>query len=103
MNLRHLPDVSDAFSREVLVARIHKQITLLQEQIMREGKEANGYAPLLHNDLSPESWRFKLGNLIHEQPVWVGQMYAWVIRALGGYQRNEWVKPAGAARGRMKA
>jgi glycosyltransferase involved in cell wall biosynthesis len=92
MNLRHLPDVTNDFSREVLIERIHKQITLLQEQIMREGKEANGYQPLLHNDLSPESWRFKLGTLIREQPIWVGQMYAWIIRALGEYQRNEWVK-----------
>lgn len=92
MNLRHLPDVTDPFSREVLTQRIQKQITLLQEQIMREGKHANGYAPLLENDLSPETWRFKLGNLMREQPVWVGRMYAWVIRAMGEYQRNEWVK-----------
>jgi hypothetical protein len=92
MNLRHLPDVTNDFSREVLIERIHKQITLLQEQIMREGKEANGYQPLLNNDLSPETWRFKLGTLIREQPLWVGQMYAWIIRALGEYQRNEWVK-----------
>jgi glycosyltransferase involved in cell wall biosynthesis len=92
MNLRHLPDVTDPFSREVLTQRIHKQIILLQEQILREGKEANGSSALLHNELSPETWRFKLGNLMREQPVWIGQMYARVIRALGDYQRNEWVK-----------
>lgn len=92
MNLRHLPDVTDAFSREVLVERIKKQITLLQEQLMREGKQANGYQPLLHNDLSPETWRFKLGTLIREQPAWVGQMYAHAIRMMGEYSRNEWVK-----------
>lgn len=92
MNLRHLPDVTDAFSREVLVERIRKQITLLQEQLMREGKQANGYQPLLHNDLSPETWRFKLGTLIREQPAWVGQMYAHAIRMMGEYSRNEWVK-----------
>src|SRR4051812_15359361 len=92
MNLRHLPDVTDPFSREVLTARIKKQITLLQEQIMREGKHANGYAPLLENDLSPQTWRYKLGNLMRDQPVWGGQMYAWVIRAMGEYQRSEWVK-----------
>lgn len=92
MNLRHLPDVTDPFSREVLVERIKKQITLLQEQLMREGKQANGYQPLLHNDLSPETWRFKLGTLIREQPAWVGQMYAHAIRMMGEYSRNEWVK-----------
>jgi glycosyltransferase involved in cell wall biosynthesis len=92
MNLRHLPDVTDAFSREVLIERIHKQITLLQEQILREGKHANGYAPLLENELSPETWRFALGCLMRDQPAWVGQAYAWVIRAMGEYQRNEWVK-----------
>ena len=92
MNLRHLPDVTDAFSRDVLTQRIHKQIILLQEQILREGKEANGSSALLHNELSPETWRFKLGNLMREQPAWIGQMYARVIRALGDYQRNEWVK-----------
>jgi glycosyltransferase involved in cell wall biosynthesis len=97
MNLRHLPDVSDPFSRDVLTARLHKQITLLQEQIMREGKQANGYAPLLENDLSPETWRFKLGTLMRDQPQWVGQMYAYVIRALGEYQRSEWVKRTGGA------
>ena len=97
MNLRHLPDVTDPFSRDVLTSRLHKQITLLQEQIMREGKQANGYAPLLENDLSPETWRFKLGTLMRDQPQWVGQMYAYVIRALGEYQRSEWVKRTGGA------
>jgi glycosyltransferase involved in cell wall biosynthesis len=92
MNLRHLPDVTDEFSHEVLITRIKKQITLLQEQIMREGKQANGYAPLLQDELAPETWRYKLGVLVRDQPVWVGQMYAWIIRALGEYQRNEWVK-----------
>jgi glycosyltransferase involved in cell wall biosynthesis len=100
MNLRHLPDVTDPFSREVLIARLHKQITLLQEQIMREGKHANGYAPLLENEMSPETWRFKLGTLIREQPGWVGQMYAYVIRALGEYQRSEWVRRNGGAAAR---
>ena len=97
MNLRHLPDVTDPLSRELLTARLHKQITLLQEQIMREGKHANGYAPLLENDQAPETWRYKLGSLIREQPAWVGQMYAYVIRALGEYQRSEWVKRNGGA------
>src|SRR4051794_8264941 len=59
MNLRHLPDVRDDFTREVLVDRIKKQITLLQEQLMREGKEANGYTPLLENNLAPDSWRYR--------------------------------------------
>jgi hypothetical protein len=62
---------------------------------MREGKEANGYMPLMYNELSPETWRFALGTLIREQPMWVGRMYAWIIRALGEYQRNEWVKRSG--------
>jgi glycosyltransferase involved in cell wall biosynthesis len=97
MNLRHLPDVTDPFSREVLTLRLRKQITLLQEQIMREGKHANGYTPLLENEMSPETWRFKLGSLMREQPQWVGQLYAWAIRAMGEYQRNEWVKRTGAA------
>jgi glycosyltransferase involved in cell wall biosynthesis len=91
------PDVTDPLSRELLTARLHKQITLLQEQIMREGKQANGYAPLLENEMSPETWRFKLGTLIREQPAWVGQMYAYVIRALGEYQRSEWVRRNGGA------
>jgi len=99
MNLRHLPDVTDGFSREVLIERIHKQITLLQEQILREGKHANGYAPLLENQLSPETWRFALGCLMREQPEWVGRAYAWIIRAMGEYQRNEWVKRTATAGG----
>jgi glycosyltransferase involved in cell wall biosynthesis len=92
MNLHHLRDVTDPFSREVLEERIRKQITLLQEQIMREGKHANGYTPLIENDLTPESWRFKLGSLVREQPDWVGRAYTWMIRKLGEYQRNEWVR-----------
>ena len=67
---------------------------------MREGKHANGYAPLLENEMSPETWRFKLGTLIREQPGWVGQMYAYVIRALGEYQRSEWVRRNGGAAAR---
>src|SRR3954464_7898834 len=100
MNLRHLPDVTDPFSREVLIARLHKQITLLQEQIMREGKHANGCAPLLESEMSPETGRFKLGTLIREQPGWVGQMYAYVIRALGEYQRSEWIRRSGGTAAR---
>lgn len=96
MNLRHLPDVKDPFSREVLEHRIRKQLTLLQEQIMREGKVANGYAPLLENPMAPENWRYKLGTLMREQPLWIGQAYVWLIRQMGEYQRNEWVKKAGA-------
>src|SRR3954467_12265914 len=97
MNLRHLPDVTDPFSREVLITRLHKQITLLQEQITREGKQANGCAPLLENEMSPETWRFKLGTLIREQPGWVGRTYAYIIRALGEYQRSEWIRRSGGA------
>jgi hypothetical protein len=67
---------------------------------MREGKHANGYAPLLENHMSPETWRFKLGNLVSDQPLWVGQMYAYVIRALGEYQRSEWVRRGGGAAAR---
>lgn len=92
MNLRHLPDVRDEFSRDVLIDRIRRQMTLLQEQIMREGKEANGYTPLLESGMAPQTWRYRLGNLMRLQPVWVGRMYAGVIRALGEFQRNEWVK-----------
>jgi glycosyltransferase involved in cell wall biosynthesis len=92
MNLRHLPDVKDDSSREVLVARIRKQITLLQEQLMREGNEAIGYTPLIESAMAPDSWRYRLGNLMRLQPPWVGRMYAGVIRAMGEYQRNEWVK-----------
>ncbi|MEZ0264392.1 MAG: glycosyltransferase family 2 protein [Phycisphaerae bacterium] len=91
MNLTHLKDVSDPFTHEVLTARIRRQITLLQEQIMREGKQANGYTPLLENELAPDSWRFKLGELIRHQPQWVGSLYAWAIRKVGEIQRNEWI------------
>ncbi len=91
MNLNHLRDVTDPFTREVLIRRIRRQITLLQEQIMREGKQANGYAPLLDAELAPDTWRFRLGELMREQPAWVGQAYAWAIRKVGEIQRNEWV------------
>jgi len=92
MNRRHLQDVTDPFTRRVLIERIKRQTTLLQEQIMREGKQANGYAPLLDgDDLSPDTWRYKLGALIREQPKWVGTLYAWAIRKVGEFQRNEWI------------
>ena len=94
MNLRHLPDVTDPFTRRVLTDRIKRQITLLQEQIMRERKQANGYSPLLECELAPDSWRVKLGALMREQPQWVGTLYAWAIRKVGELQRSEWVARA---------
>ena len=38
--------------------------------------------------------------LIREQPAWVGTTYAYIIRALGEYQRSEWIRRSGGAAAR---
>ena len=47
MNLSHLPDISNADSRAVIVKRIQWQMTLLQERLMAEGILPDAFDSLL--------------------------------------------------------
>src|SRR5258706_2178902 len=87
LNTKHLPDVRDPETRDILKCRIERQCTLLQEELLREGKAANGEAHLLQ-ELNPRTPRFALGSMISEGPDWVGRSYAWMIRALGELKRS---------------
>src|SRR5438128_8412119 len=87
LNTKHLPDVTDPETRDILTQRIERQCTLLQEELLREGKSGNGEAHLL-NELNPRTPRFALGSMISEGPNWVGRSYAWMIRALGELKRT---------------
>ena len=87
LNRKHLPDVSDPETRELLIARIERQCTLLQEELLREGKANNGHSHLLRQSI-PATPRFALGSMISEGPEWVGRSYAWAIRALGELKRG---------------
>jgi glycosyltransferase involved in cell wall biosynthesis len=88
MNLKHLPDVKDAETRAVLEDRIQRQFTLLQEELLRQGKEANGYSQLLEHELAPKSGRFELASMIRDGPKWIGQSYGWLVRMLGEVRRS---------------
>jgi len=87
LNTKHLPDVTDPETKQILTQRIERQCTLLQEELLREGKTGNGEAHLL-NELNPRTPRFALGSMISEGPDWVGRSYAWMIRALGELKRT---------------
>lgn len=88
MNLKHLPDVLDPETRQLLEERIQRQFTLLREELLRQGKETNGHSQLLRHELAPRSGRFELASMIAEGPKWVGQGYGWLVRMLGEVRRS---------------
>jgi len=88
MNLKHLPDVTDCDTREMLLDRIQRQFTLLQEELLRHGKANNGYSHLLEHELAPRTPRFELGRVMARAPNWFGQSYAWAVRVLGELKRS---------------
>ena len=88
MNLKHLPDVKDPDTKRMLEERIRRQFTLLREELLRQGKEANGHSQLLEHDLAPKSGRFELASMIADGPKWVGQSYGWLVRTLGEVRRG---------------
>jgi glycosyltransferase involved in cell wall biosynthesis len=88
MNLKHLPDVSDVETREILLDRIERQFTLLQEEVLRQGRQGNGYSQLLAHQLAPRSPRFELGMMLSQAPRWIGQSYGRMVRLLGELKRG---------------
>jgi glycosyltransferase involved in cell wall biosynthesis len=88
LNLRHLPDVKDPEARQDVLERIQRQFTLLQEEMLREGKMGNGYSMLLEHELVPRTPRFALGSMLADAPQWVGRSYAWMVRTLGQMRRG---------------
>ena len=86
--LKHLPDVHDASIRAEQVRRVGTELELLQEQLLRERRQANGMADLLHHELAPRSLRFKFGAVMRRQPGWVGSAYAKIVRMLGSIHRG---------------
>lgn len=88
MNLKHLADVKDVDTREILVDRIERQFTLLQEEVLRQGRQGNGYSQLLRHELAPRTPRFELGAMVAQGPKWIGQSYGWVVRLVGELKRG---------------
>jgi glycosyltransferase involved in cell wall biosynthesis len=87
VSLRHEADVRDPETRDVLVERIRLKQTLLQEQLLREGRRVDEYHDLLDNDLAPTSVRYRLGQRLARGPSWLGRGYASVIRGAGNLRR----------------
>lgn len=85
--LKHLPDVTDPADHAEQVRRVRADLVLLQEQVMREGRDVNGYRQLLEHELAPGTFRYKVGALVRRQPKWIRTAYAKVVRALGQLQR----------------
>ena len=88
MNLKHLPDVRDAEVRRMLTARIHWQLTLLREELLRTGQPANGYARLLRHEVAPRTVRYRVGAVMAKMPRFVGKAYAGVVRWMGERKRG---------------
>jgi hypothetical protein len=87
MNLKHLPDVRDPNARRLLLGRMQRQFTLLQEELLREGRGRDGLEGLLDHELAPRTKRYALGALLGKGPGVVGQLYARLIRAMGTLKR----------------
>ncbi len=85
--LKHLPDVHDPAMRDEQIWRLRSELVLLQEQLLRERREANGYTPLLEHDLAPDSMRYRIGSVMRRQPKWMGGAYARIVRMMGSLQR----------------
>jgi glycosyltransferase involved in cell wall biosynthesis len=83
MNLKHLPDCVDESTRAFMLERIHHQMTLLQEQFLREGKCPNGHIALLRHEAAPRTKRYALGGWMLRRPRWMGKTYAAVVRLAG--------------------
>jgi glycosyltransferase involved in cell wall biosynthesis len=86
--LKHLPDVLDPAARAQQVRRLRAEMVLLQEQVLRERRQANGLTTLLDHELAPRSMRFKIGSLMLRQPRWLGSAYAKLVRAVGSLTRS---------------
>jgi glycosyltransferase involved in cell wall biosynthesis len=86
--LKHLPDVHDKSARAEQVRRLRLEMILLQEQLLRERREANGLAPLLEHELAPRTARFRIGALMRRQPKWIGEAYAKLVRTMGKLTRS---------------
>ena len=87
--LKHLPDVHDATVRAGQIRRVGIEMELLQEQLLRERRQANGLASLLDHDLAPHSLRYKFGAVMRRQPEWIGSLYARFVRTLGTWHRGK--------------
>jgi glycosyltransferase involved in cell wall biosynthesis len=87
--LKHLPDVRDPAAKHEQVRRLRAEMVLLQEQLLRECKEANGYTTLLRHELAPQSMRYRLGAVMRRQPKWVGRAYANLVRKMGTWHRGQ--------------
>jgi hypothetical protein len=86
--LKHLPDVHDPAARAEQIRRLRGEMILLQEQLLREKREANGMVPLLEHELAPRTARFRIGALMRRQPKWIGEAYAKLVRAMGKLTRS---------------
>jgi hypothetical protein len=87
--LKHLPDVREPAARAEQVRRLGGELELLQEQLLREKRRANGWLPLLEHELAPRTLRFKVGSIVRRQPEWIGSAYARLVRTLGQLHRGE--------------
>jgi hypothetical protein len=87
MNLKHLPDVKDPDTRQMLLQRIQRQFVLLQEALLREGTINDATASLLQHELRPRSARYQLGSIISTAPQWLAMSYGHLVRMLGQLKR----------------
>jgi glycosyltransferase involved in cell wall biosynthesis len=89
MNLQHLPDIQDEQARCAMRARLRRQFTLLQEELLRAGKGRNGCSQLLSHEQAPRTARFMAGSIAAKSPAWVGRSYGRLVRAVGMLRRGD--------------
>ena len=87
VHLRHLDDIRDPVSRSEHASRIRRRQVLLQESLIRDPGSDDSYHPLLDAGDGPLSVRYRIGRRIARSPVWLRQLYIFVIRVARSARR----------------
>ena len=88
VTMTHVGDVTDPETRAIVVERVQWTQTLLQEQLLREGRRGDEFGDLLENELAPKSFRYRLGRRLRGRPAWLGRSYAGAVRSAGNVRRR---------------
>ncbi len=93
-DLRHLdPTPAEltptvAWARSLLCRRIQRAQTLLQEQLLREGRRDQPLVKLLDVRFVPAPLRYRLGQWMMRRPAPCGRAYAHLIQRAGDIRRS---------------
>ena len=86
--LRYIGDIQNPRTRSVIVERIQRRQTQLQEYLMSKGAGREAHRELLDNEFTPRSLRFRAGSMAMHAPPAVRRAYARAIRDASAARRR---------------